>query len=100
MSTAELKRVRPASIDTPAQSALGIARKAKKRVARVLKDLRQQLRDEPLGGNRAGLMLAIDNAKIAQMNAKQAEKNALRVIERRARELGQTIGVDLPEIAD
>lgn len=83
-------KVRAADVDTPAQGVLNDARKQKAAAFKRVKELRQRIKDEPLGGNRHGLRMELLKAESAHGDAIRSEREALGAIERRASELGQT----------
>jgi hypothetical protein len=84
------ERVKPSAVDTPAQGVLNDARAQKAAAWKRVKALREQIRKEPVGGNRSRLRLDLMKAESAHHEAKMLEQKALAAIEARAQELGQT----------
>ena len=82
--------VRPSAVEAPAQGVLYNARRSKAQAWKRVKELRRRVKDEPLGGDRAGLRLQLLHTEDAHREALRAERNALTAIEARANELGQT----------
>jgi hypothetical protein len=82
--------VRVSSVDTPSQGSLNSARAQKQAAMARVRDLRERIKSEPLGGSRGRLRLELIKAESAHAQAVLAEKGALRAIEGRANELGQT----------
>lgn len=82
--------VRVADVDTPAQGQLNQAREGKKRAWEAVKDLQARIKVEPIGGNRSGLRIELIQARQAHDEWLRMEQAALKAIELRANELGQT----------
>lgn len=82
--------IQPTKVDSPAVGNLSQARAGKKRAHEELKRLRHALKNEPLGGNRHGLMFSIMLATSNHKDWLRMESGALSVIEIRARQLGMT----------
>lgn len=78
------------SIDSPAQGDLAGARERKKNLWKKVQELRQQIKDEPIGGNRGNLRLQLIKMQGLHSDAQDAERGALKAIEKRANELGLT----------
>ena len=74
----------------PAVGELYGAREGKKRAWARVKQLRQHIKDEPLGGNRLGLRLELIRAEDVYHLYQNNETRALKELEKRARELGKT----------
>lgn len=89
-SSNEQTKVRVQDVDTPAQGQLSQARKSKERTWKRVKELRERLKNEKIGGNRHGLRLELMTAEEDHKDALRMEQDALDAIESRANELGQT----------
>lgn len=91
MTTApSYRRVAVSSIETPHQTALLQARAAKKAAHDRVKELRQRIAAERIGGAAPSLRLEKLRAEGEHSAALAAESAALAAIERRANELGLT----------
>jgi hypothetical protein len=84
------EHVRPSTVDTPSQGALNSARQQKQAALQRVRDLRERIKNEPLGGARASLRLQLIKAESAHAAAVLAERQASQAVEARANELGQT----------
>jgi len=82
--------IKPSKVESVSQGNLYGARQAKKRAWERIQNLRQKIKDEPLGGNRTKLRVELLKAEDAHKEAINLEKQSLAAIERRAQELGQT----------
>lgn len=86
----KLDYVQASKVDTPAQGSLNGARDGKKLAHKLIRELRQRIKDEPMGGNRSGLRLELMKAEDSHREWLRMERDALNAIEARANELGQT----------
>jgi len=86
-----LKKVSISSIKTPLQGQLAETKERKAKTFKQLKQLREKLKEEPLGGNRAGIRLDILNAEEKHRKAVADEKETIAQIEKEANRLGKTI---------
>lgn len=82
--------VRAHTVDTPSQGVLNSAKEYQARAFKRVKELRQRIKDEPLGGNRHGLRLELMRAEDDHRQSKDMERQARDAIEKRANELGKT----------
>lgn len=81
----------PASkVESTAQGALLTAREHKKRAYEQVKRLRQQIKDEPINGNRSGLRLDLMKAEDRHREYQRMEESALDAIEAEANKQGLT----------
>ncbi len=91
------EKVKPSTIDTPAQGNLNAAREGKKTAWKRVKDLRERIKNEPIGGKKQELRLELNKAEFKHREYLQAEQEAKATIEKRANELGKTTQKQEPE---
>ena len=90
--------IKPSKVESVSQGNLYGARQAKKRAWERIQKLRQKIKEEPIGGNRTKLRVELLKAEDAHKEAIALEKQSLKVIEQRAKELGQTTIKEKPVV--
>lgn len=89
--------IQASKVESTAQGALVTAREHKKRAYEQIKRLRQQIKDEPLNGNRSGLRLDLLKATGRHREYMRMETSALEIIEADANRQGKTIIKQKPD---
>jgi hypothetical protein len=92
--------VKPSSVDTVHRADLEGALKLKAEAWTKVKEIRERLKNEPLGGNRSALRLQLMKWQDTHGKALESERQARQAIEARAGELNQTTVKPTPDVVD